>query len=118
MKEITLGNLYDFNKQAMSKVDILNEYTLEEYVKLAANVLKNKEYWMLLNNERKDYSVFKIENPDNISGELYETLTNRGNVLSIDQLEDGNFEIWIRDFNTDENFVYYLFDYTFGIIVC
>ena len=48
--------------------------------------------------------------------ELIPTLTNRGQVLSIDKQNDGNYEIWIKDFNTKENFVYYLFDYTFGII--
>ena len=44
------------------------------------------------------------------------TLVNRGQVLSIDKQEDGNYEIWIRDPKTKENFVYYLFDYSYGII--
>ena len=116
MAEITLGTLYDFNKQAMKNEKFLDQYALERKIKDAIDTIATKEYWMLLNNERKDYSVFKIENPENILDEFYETLTNRGNVVSFDKLKDGNFEIWIRDFDTEENFVYYLFDYTFGII--
>lgn len=118
MSEISLGTLYEFNKQAMANEKILTEYELDNKLREASKTIAEKEYWMLLNNERKDYSVFKIKNPNNIVSELYETLTNRGNVISVDKLEDGNFEIWIRDFNTSECFVYYLFDYTFGIIVC
>ena len=36
--------------------------------------------------------------------------------LAIDLQKDGNYEIWIRDKKTKENFCYYLFDYSFGII--
>lgn len=118
MAELSLGTLYDFNKQAMSQIEILTEYELDSKLREISKKICQKEYWMLLNNERKDYSVFKIEEPNNIVKELYETLTNRGDVVSIDELEDGNFEIWIRDIEKEENFVYYLFDYTFGIIVC
>lgn len=116
-KEINLGvNLYDLNKNLMAKETPLELDILNEKIKEVANYMITKEYWMLLCNERKDYSIFKIECPNNLIEELTITLTNRGQILSIEKQEDGNFEIWIRDFLTQENFVYYLFDYTTGII--
>ena len=117
---VDLGvTLYDLNKQAMSKEPPLDVIAFNIKMSKMAEKLVNKKYWMLLCNDRKDYSVFKIDNPDNkrkLIDEVSITLHNRGEILSIAEQEDGNFEIWIKDFNTREAFVYYLFDYTFGII--
>jgi len=113
---INLGDLYHFNKQAMAQLDPLDSALLNVKIKEVSDRMATKEYWMLLCNERKDYSVFKINNKDNIQKELKETLYNRGLILAIDKQKDENYEIWIRDSKTKENFVYYLFDYTFGII--
>ena len=121
MAEITLGNLYDFNKQAMKQekpLDIIAlNIALEKLSKdLYERSVQGKVYWMLLSNERKDYTVFIILTEKGFLNELLPTLQNRGQVLSIDKQDDGNYEIWIRDPETEENFVYYLFDYSFGII--
>ena len=69
-----------------------------------------QKYWHLY------YTVFIIETFEGSLDEFRPTLLNRGQVLSIDKQEDENYEIWIRDPETKENFVYYLFDYSFGII--
>jgi hypothetical protein len=78
--------------------------------------MADKKYWMLLCKELADYTVFyatgKSENPGE---DLFETLTNRGIVLDLTQLEDGNYEVWIKDMS-GEPYVYYLFDYSFGIV--
>ena len=117
-KEIDLGiTLYDVNKDLMAKENPLDPIDFNKKIKEVSETIAKKEYWMLLCNERKDYSVFKIENINNITKELTETITNRGQVISIDKQEDGNYEIWIRDNITKENFAYYLFDYSFGIII-
>lgn len=108
--------LYDMNKQAMAQEPPLDQILFNIKMKEIADVMAKKEYWMLLNNERKDYTVFKVNNPANIIDEVSITLTNRGQIISIDKQEDGNYEIWVRDYDTKENFVYYLFDYTFGIV--
>lgn len=118
MAEIDLGlTLYDFNKQGMSQEKMLDAIELNKQV---ANMIKDiaprSKYWMLLSNERKDYTIFIILTTEGTYNEMIPTLRNRGEVLSIDKQEDGNYEIWIRDPNTKENFVYYLFDYTYGII--
>ena len=109
--------LYDMNKQAMAQEPPLDQILFNIKMKEIADVMAKKEYWMLLNNERKDYTVFKVNNSANIIDEVSITLTNRGQIISIDKQEDGNYEIWIRDYDTKENFVYYLFDYTFGIVM-
>lgn len=122
MAEFDLGmNLYEFNKKGMDQLDPIDPISLfTQILDIAKDIFTtyNAQYWMLLCNERKDYTVFNLINPDinTFASDIKETLDNRGQVLSIDKQEDGNFEIWIRDFNTKENFVYYLFNYTYGVI--
>ena len=118
-KEIDTGlSMYDINKNLMAQEKPLDPIATNRAVKDAADgVLASfKRYWMLLCRERSDYTVFIINSSKNLENELKETLLNRGQLLDITQQEDGNFEIWIRDPETKENFVYYLFDYSFGII--
>ena len=118
-KEIDTGlSMYDINKNLMAQEKPLDPIATNRAVKDAADgVLASfKRYWMLLCRERNDYTVFIINSSKNLENELKETLLNRGQLLDITQQEDGNFEIWIRDPETKENFVYYLFDYSFGII--
>ena len=121
MSEITLGNLYDFNKQAIANEPPLDmiEFNIDTdnlISDIMAQAVKGHKYWMLLNNERKDYTVFILLTKEGTLKEFRETLQNRGQVISIDKQEDNNYEIWIREPETQENFVYYLFDYTFGIV--
>lgn len=123
MSEITLGNLYDFNKSAMSQLkplDVIAFNTLTDELSsfiYDKSIAENKTYWMLLNNERRDYTIFIPLTKEGILPELRETLTNRGLVLDIARKEDEDaYEIWIRDDQTNENFVYYMFDYTNAVI--
>jgi hypothetical protein len=118
MPDIDLGlNLYEFNKNAMSQLSPMDAIVLNKTVhEITSEMITTSRYWMLLSNERKDYTVFIMLTDDGTAKELIPTLTNRGQVISIDKQEDGNYEIWIRDPETKENFVYYLFNYSFGII--
>lgn len=127
MAELDLGiNLYEFNKQAMKNENPMDPILLNNRLKEIAKELRCNpdSYWMLLNNERKDYTVFHIKKEnlilkwmtDALKSDLKETLQNRGQVLSVDKLEDDNYEIWIRDQITNENFVYYLFNYTNAVL--
>lgn len=119
MAEIDLGmNLYDFNKAGMQGEKPLDIIALQIKIKeMIEDLYSTKNpYWMLLCRERNDYTVFIILTVEGTVKELLETLNNRGQVLSIDKQKDGNYEIWIRDTETKENFVYYFFDYKFGII--
>ena len=117
--EIDTGlSVYDVNKNLMSEEKPLDVIAANIAIKKAADEIlaSFKTYWMLLSNERKDYTVFIIKNSKKLEEELKETILNRGQLLDITKQEDGNFEIWIRDPDTNENFIYYLFDYTFGIV--
>ena len=114
--------LYSLNKQAMAEVKPLDTIEFNILTNKIADYLyeetykSKKMYWMLLCHERRDYTVFIPFTQKGTLNEIRPTLLNRGSVLSIEQIEDGNFEIWIRDPATNENFVYYLFDYTYGVI--
>lgn len=121
MPDIDLGmNLYDFNKQAMAQIEALDPIEFNKITEEIADTMfsskEKKLAWMLLSNERKDYTVFIPLTKEGTLRELRPTLRNRGIVTDITKREDGNYEIWIRDSETKENFVYYLFDYTFGLI--
>lgn len=131
MAELDLGmNLYEFNKKAMEQekpldmiafnigINSIVEALNEKFYNGKEQFDKNK-YWMLLCKERSDYTIFNFFidfNKKKFGEDLRECLLNRGSVLSIDKLDDGNFEIWIRDDITKENFVYYFFNYTEGVI--
>lgn len=118
-KEIDTGlSMYDINKNLMKEEKPLDPIATNIAIKKAADGILSsfKKYWMLLCRERNDYTVFIITGSNKLEDELKETILNRGKLLDISQQEDGNFEVWIRDSKTEENFVYYLFDYTFGIV--
>ena len=116
-------NLYDFNKVNMAQIKPYDVITLNRICKKTVEdvwnrpVIKDYSYWMLLCRERNDYTVFRLENnKEEFYSALLECLSNRGKVLDITKQPDNNYEIWIRDFDTDENVVYYLFNYSNAII--
>jgi hypothetical protein len=125
-KTITLGNLYELNKQALAKNNSLTEEEI--------NTIKPKiEEWfnwqidgyaILLCRERYDFTIFHLyekanPNPPAVAvSELIETLNNRGQVLSIEKDTTNNkaWEIWIKIEN--EIFAYYLFNCDDWVIEC
>lgn len=125
MAEIELGNLYDINKELMKNEKPLDPVAFSSKVNKIAREMftvcenNDKHYWMLLCNERRDFTLFNIIASKEIAyivNELKPTLLNRGSILSVDKQEDGTWEIWIRDTVTKENFVYYLFQYDDAVI--
>ena len=124
MAELNLGTLYEFNKEVMKNEKPLdpiqfNALTKEIASDMLAKCYDDQHYWMLLCHERRDYTIFNIiacEDVKDIECEFRPTLQNRGIVLSIEKQPDECWEIWIRDIETEENFVYYLFSYDNGVI--
>lgn len=125
-KTITLGNLYELNKQALAKNNSLTEEEIN-------NIKPQIEEWfnwqidgyaILLCRERYDFTIFHLyekanPNPPAVAAsELIETLKNRGQILSIekDTTNDKAWEIWIKIEN--EIFVYYLFNCDDWVIEC
>ena len=120
--KMTLGTLYDFNKQLMSQAKELRRIDFKDSLNEIKDFIKEKDnkYFMLLCKERSDYTVFvlfKNEDFDRqiFKKELSECLANRGQVLSIEKTKDKQaYEIWIKV--DEEAFVYYLFPYDLGVI--
>ena len=125
MAELSMGTLYDANKQLMRNKEHFKPLT---HLQLAAAQLKISEffnmkcdcYGMLYCKERSDITIFHMyenQNPDPPALAAKECLgccTDRGEVLSIEEQPDGNFEIWIRI--EDEPYAYYLFPYDRAVI--
>ena len=121
--EVSLGNLYDMNKQLMEQEPEITETELQ----LAKEQLRtwftnnfNQKYFMLLCHEMRDYTLFnldktnswKIAKPQTITSateDIIDCMNNRGRLLVIDQQENGAWELWIR--NSEGCFAYYLFPY-------
>lgn len=125
-KNITLGNLYELNKQALAKSSQLTKEEIN-------NIKPQIEEWfnwqidgyaILLCRERYDFTIFHLyekanPNPPAVAvSELIETLNNRGQILSIekDVTNDKAWEIWIKI--EDKIFAYYLFNCDDWVIEC
>lgn len=125
-KTITLGNLYELNKQALAKSNPLTEEEINT-IKPQIEEWFNWQidgYAILLCRERYDFTIFHLyekanPNPSMVATlELIETLKNRGQILSIekDMTNDKAWEIWIKIEN--EIFAYYLFNCDDWAIEC
>ena len=124
---VSLGTLYDFNKQILSKQKKLNQFEIDQ-IKLKIEEWFNWQidgYAILLCRERYDFTIFHLyekqnSNPCKIAvTELIDLLNNRGNILSIEK--DSNtlnnaWEIWLEI--DKEIFVYYLFNCDDWVIQC
>ena len=115
--EITLGTLYDLNKQMvknepkMKYKDILNKKDM------FLQYTKNINYFMLLCKEKNDYTLFNVTSYDKAFDELIECLQNRGNIVGFDLTKQQDaIEIWLLI--KGEAFCYYFFNYDNGVIEC
>ena len=121
--EISLGNLYEINKQLMEKEPVMSELAIADARSHIRRWLENKfssKYFMLLCHELRDYTVFNLDKTNSwkkiptaislqVAKDIVECMTNRGQILAINQQEGEVWELWIR--NTDGCFAYYLFPY-------
>ena len=125
MSDISLGTLYDVNKNLVLKNEIeLTDGVLNSKKEIITNFMRqmNNAYYMLLCNERKDYTVFKMNDKDSddsireiVSILVDECLKNRGEIRGIDLTKDKDaIEIWL--IIEDEAYCYYFFPYDAAII--
>lgn len=105
-------NLHDLNKTIIRNFPKLNK----EAIKNAKRDIRkwiscsNNSYYMLLSNEKRDYTVFKIgKEYDKASEEILNVIESRGDIKAFDKVDDA-FEIWI-----DDSF-YALFKYDSAVI--
>lgn len=124
-KQIQFGNLYDINKNIVKQNEVkLSEGILNSKKEIIKNFINkdNNNYYMLLCNEKKDYTVFdfqKFKTPERCRDcakcLVDECLINRGEIRGIDLTKDKNaIEIWMIIDN--EAYVYYFFPYDNGVI--
>lgn len=126
--KVELGTLYDINKNIVETgVEALTEEQMQNKKELFKEYIENtnNEYYMLLCNDRKDYTVFRrtgIGSEDSVGCCLIdilidECLPNRGITKSIELTENKDaVEIWISI--NGESYCYYFFPYDAAIIEC
>ena len=126
--EFAFGTLYDLNKGLVQQNEIkLSEGILNSKKEVIKNFLvkANNNYYMLLSNERKDYTIFTMGSNDGYTYEdkskklvsilVDECLVNRGEIRGIDITKDkGAIEIWMSI--EGDSYVYYFFPYDTAII--
>ena len=94
MGEVSLGTVYDINKNLMKNEKKLSSPALTNKLKKVTQFFKEGQmYYMLLCHEMRDYTIFRIidsqSSAEKATQELKECLLNRGEVLSLDKEENG-----------------------------
>ena len=122
--EVSLGNLYDINKQLMATMPEMTDAEID----LVTPQLEDWFNWeldgyaMLLCRERYDFTVFHLYEKQNprpqkvAVSELFEVLNERGKILSIEKTDENSWEIWIKI--DKEAFAFYLFECDEWVIEC
>ena len=119
--EFTTTNLYEMNKQLISKEKKLGPNARKDILLRSRLWFRDsiKRYAMLLCHEKRDYTVFSVnDSPAQAALILLECIDNRGELISFEHTTDGTdaFEIWIRI--DEEDYCYYLFNYDAAVIEC
>lgn len=121
--DVELGTLYDLNKGLVNKEKKLSKTVLNKKKDTVISFINKTQnsYYMLLSNERKDYTIFHLTE-DNIDKKqelakilIDECLFNRGDVKGLDITKDnGAIEIWMTI--EEDSYVYYFFPYDSALI--
>ena len=123
-KTIPAGTLYDLNKQVMKDRKPLTELeiaAIQPKISEWFNMIIDT-YAMLLCHEKRDYTIFHLYETQNqdppavAAKELIGCLTDRGEILSIDETPDHAWEIWLNINGAPT--CYYLFRYDDAVIEC
>ena len=120
--ELNFGTLYEANKKLVEEHEpVLTKEELDNKKDIVISFLENTDnkYYMLLCNEKKDYTVFHRNNGIECLQDILidECLPNRGNTKSIELTENNDaIEIWISI--DGESYCYYFFPYDIAIIEC
>jgi hypothetical protein len=116
------------NKQLMEQEPPITAeelQTAKEHLRAWITKHFKQKYLMLLCHELRDYTLFNLEKTNSwaiaqpttvyqTANDIVECMTNRGQLLVMDEQEDGAWELWIR--NDEGCFAYYLFPYGEAVI--
>ena len=125
MSDISLGTLYDVNKNLVEKNEVeLTEGVINSKKEIVKNFIMKTEnaHYMLLCKEQSDYTIFRRYNMEDaekameISNILIdECLKNRGEIRGIDLTKDRDaIEIWLMI--EGHAYCYYFFPYDAAVI--
>ena len=133
--QVAMGTLYEMNQNIIEKnIPTLTEEELQNKKNLIVDFVNNcgNAYYMLLCNDRKDYTIFHrqydsirgiyLDNAGEIDDTLErilvdECLPNRGQTKSIELTENKDaIEIWLSI--DGQSYCYYFFPYDSAIIEC
>lgn len=117
MADVGMGTLYDMNKNIIKQQGKLSKKAFKDGIALIKQYFIDKDntYYMLLCNENKDYTVFRIiDSFEEAEAAIRDCLVNRGDTYSITHDKNGGVEIWLEIEN--EMYCYYLFPYDTAII--
>lgn len=134
--QVELGTLYEVNKSIIeNNIEALTEEEMQNKKQIVREFINetNNNYYMLLCNENKDYTIFHrnrkskegefLDLSEGYEGEILENvlidecLVNRGKTKSISLTETKDaIEIWISI--DGDSYVFYFFPYDAAIIEC
>ena len=122
--QVTLGTLYDVNKQIVAQEPAISEEHFNKAIKQLYDwfFASRHNYYMLLCHELRDYTLFNFDATSEkrahkaaeATDDVLECMTNRGQLISVEFQTDGAWEIWMR--NDEGCFAYYLFPYDNAVI--
>lgn len=114
-------SLFELNQSAMTALPPLPAEEIEN----AKNAIHDfvhgsKQVWfMLLSNEKRYYTVFNTKSGNKelpkIEDEVIECLEGQGQIKAFENLGD-SIELWVT--TEEQSYVYYLFGYNRGVILC
>lgn len=122
MAEIDSGmTVYDFTKKGMANFSKLSKKNLEAAIFRLRKYVENtnNRFYMLLCNDRRDFTVFRLKEKElknrvHAIADLIECCQNRGDIIEINEDENGGMEIWLKI--NGEAFAYYFFPYDEAVI--
>lgn len=112
---INMG-LYDMNKQIISQLHTLNDFTkaIADVRNLHEKYLN--EYYMMYGKEISYFTLFKVCGMNEFGQDVIDCCTNIGAIKAMDLTEAGDaVEIWVQP-QDDEPTCLYLFPYDSGIV--
>lgn len=116
--DVSMGTLYELNQQVLKNAQPASVAEIYIYTTELTNYIEDSgnKYFMLLNKERSDYTIFVYEEEAiELAEEIIGCLTDRGTLLTIEQQDYGAFECWIR--RSGLVYMYCFFPYDGAVII-
>ncbi len=124
--ELSLGNVYELNKNFVKQLKPMNDMQIAAMYEKIADWMKEPQrytnlYYTLMCRERYDFTVFNLTTSESNNTEektvkeIFDIAFERGKIIEICQDEQGTaYEFWLLI--EDEVYLYLLFPYDNGII--